>query len=80
MVDIIAAHLPMIVPHGGLIYAPKGIAINIGGHAANVSIDLIQLGQKSVTAAGSIGNDILGEYTQKTLKKIRSGSIATDSF
>jgi sugar/nucleoside kinase (ribokinase family) len=68
MVDIIATHLPNITPPGGLIYAPNGISINIGGHAANVSIDLAQLGQKSVTAAGCIGNDMLGGYIQRTLK------------
>jgi sugar/nucleoside kinase (ribokinase family) len=69
MVDIIATHLPIITPPGGLVYAPDGISINVGGHAANVSIDLAQLGQKSVTAAGCIGNDLLGKYIQKMLKK-----------
>jgi len=68
MIDIVAPHLPAITPPGGLIYAPKGITINIGGHAANVSVDLAQLGQKSVAAAGCVGDDMLGKYIRETLK------------
>ena len=68
MVDIVAPHLPAITPPGGLIYAPQGITINVGGHAANVSVDLAQLGQASVTAAGCIGDDMLGRYIQETLR------------
>ena len=68
MVDIVAPHLPEITPPGGLIYAPQGITINVGGHSANVSIDLAQLGQKHVTAAGCIGEDMLGRYIQETLR------------
>jgi sugar/nucleoside kinase (ribokinase family) len=69
MVDIVAPHLPAITPPGGLIYAPQGISINVGGHAANVSVDLVQLGQASVTATGCIGDDMLGRYIQETLGK-----------
>ena len=69
MVDIVAPHLPAITPPGGLIYAPQGITINVGGHAANVSVDLAQLGQGRVTATGCIGDDMLGRYIQETLRK-----------
>ncbi len=68
MIDIVAPHLPAITPPGGLIYAPRGITINIGGHAANVSVDLAQLGQKGVAAAGCVGDDMLGRYIRDTLK------------
>ncbi|MGD0802957.1 MAG: carbohydrate kinase family protein [Candidatus Bathyarchaeia archaeon] len=70
MIDIVAPHLPAITPPGGLIYAPKGITLSIGGHAVNVSVDLAQLGQSGVAAAGCIGDDILGRYIQETLGAI----------
>jgi sugar/nucleoside kinase (ribokinase family) len=69
MVDIIAPHLPKITPPGGLIYAPQGITLNVGGHAANVSVDLAQLGQNHVAATGCIGKDMLGRYIRETLRK-----------
>jgi fructokinase len=68
MIDIVAPHLPAITPPGGLIYAPRGITINIGGHAANVSVDLAQLGQRGVVAAGCVGDDMLGRFIRETLK------------
>jgi fructokinase len=68
MIDIVAPHLPAITPPGGLIYAPKGITLNIGGHAANVGVDLAQLGQKGVASAGCVGDDILGRYICETLE------------
>jgi fructokinase len=68
MVDIVAPHLPAITPPGGLIYAPRGITLNVGGHAANASIDLAQLGQRGVTATGCIGDDMLGRFIQETLR------------
>jgi sugar/nucleoside kinase (ribokinase family) len=69
MIDIVAPHLPAITPPGGLIYAPEGISVNVGGHAANVSIDLAQLGQSKVAAAGCVGDDMLGKFIRDTLTK-----------
>jgi len=69
MVDIVVPQLAAIPLPGGLIYAPQGITLNVGGHSANVSIDLAQLGQKDVYATGCIGKDLLGEYVLKALKK-----------
>jgi sugar/nucleoside kinase (ribokinase family) len=69
MIDIVAPHLPAITPPGGLIYAPRGISVNIGGHAANVSIDLTQLGQMGVASTGCVGSDMLGDYVRETLRK-----------
>ena len=68
MIDIVAPHLPAITPPGGLIYAPQGITFNVGGHAANASIDLTQLGQRGVAATGCVGNDILGRFIEETLQ------------
>ncbi len=69
MVDIVAPHLPAITPPGGLIYAPRGISVNIGGHAANVSLDLTQLGQSGVASTGCVGSDMLGDYVRETLRR-----------
>jgi len=58
--DIIAAHLPAMGAPGSLTYAPRGIELAAGGHSANVSIDLSQLGLRGVAAAGAVGEDPLG--------------------
>jgi fructokinase len=68
MIDIVAPHLPEMIAPGGLVYAPHGITMNVGGHAVNVAIDLAQLGVDNVAAAGCIGDDILGEFIVDTLK------------
>ena len=65
--DIMAPNLPYIGPPGSLLYAPNGIMINPGGHSANVSIDLAQLGVKNVHAVGSIGQDLMGEFLVKQI-------------
>lgn len=65
--DIVAAGLPQIGGPGDLIYAPHGISLSVGGHSANVSIDLVQLGQKKVAAAGCIGDDLFGDYLEGEL-------------
>ena len=65
--DIIASDLPHIGQPGSLTYAPNGIHITPGGHAANVSIDLSKLGQSNIHVASSIGKDILGEYFKQQL-------------
>jgi len=68
MVEIVAAHLPSIPGPGGLVYAPRGIVATVGGHAANVSIDLARLGQEGVAAAGCIGDDPLGRFVEGLLR------------
>jgi fructokinase len=69
--DIIAADLKKISNPGEVTFTPSGIKLCIGGHSANVSIDLIKLGLKkgSVSSIGAIGNDIFGEFIEKELKK-----------
>jgi sugar/nucleoside kinase (ribokinase family) len=62
VVDIVVPHLISIPQPGGLVYAPRGITVGPGGHAANVSIDLAQLGQRDVVAAGCIGDDAMGHF------------------
>ena len=69
MCDLIAPDLPRLGEPGDLIYAPKGIDLHPGGHAANVAISLAQLGRKGVAVAGSIGDDILGDFMEAELRK-----------
>jgi sugar/nucleoside kinase (ribokinase family) len=68
MCDLIAANLPYVPGPGGLVYAPEGIGLRTGGHAANVAIDLKQLGEPDVAAAGGIGDDALGDYMVENLR------------
>lgn len=67
MCDLIATDLPRIGAPGDLIYAPNGIHLHVGGHAANVSIDLTQLGCPDVAVAGCIGDDVLGDFIEGQL-------------
>jgi len=69
--DIIAAGLPSIAKPGELVYAPRGIRISIGGHPANVSIDLIKLGlpRGEISLVGPVGKDPLGDFIAETLRR-----------
>ncbi len=67
--DLVAAGIPRVSEPGELIYAPQGIEISIGGHAANVSIDLVQLGYPNVAAVGCIGEDVFGDYIEGELRR-----------
>lgn len=62
MVDIIAAELPRVAAPGEVVYVPKGIVTRVGGHPANVAVDLVKLGfaPSRVVVAGCVGNDIYG--------------------
>ncbi len=62
MCDMVAADLPRISEPGELVYAPRGIGLHVGGHAANVAIGLSKLGQTGVAAVGGIGEDPLGAF------------------
>jgi fructokinase len=66
--DIIAANIPMVEATKPLVYVPEGIQTEVGGHAANVAIDLKKLGQDDVGATGCIGNDLWGHFIQDRLK------------
>lgn len=58
----------MIEATNPLVYVPNGIQTEVGGHAANVAIDLTQLGHKNVFASGCIGKDLWGDFIQKQMK------------
>jgi fructokinase len=69
MIDLIASGLPRLGEPGDLVYAPRGIQLHVGGHAANVATDLAQLGQKHVAAAGCVGDDMLGGFVEEALRE-----------
>ncbi|MEM2122497.1 MAG: carbohydrate kinase family protein [Candidatus Bathyarchaeia archaeon] len=67
VVDVIAADLPKISNPGELTFTP--VEVHIGGHAANVSIDLVKLGLKGdVSSIGAVGYDLLGDFIEQILK------------
>lgn len=67
--DIILADLPKVCQPGELVFAPRGISLHIGGHAANVPIDLIKLGlrQDEVSTVGTVGKDPYGDFIESIL-------------
>ncbi len=69
MCDIITADLPRLGDPGDLIYAPNGIQLHPGGHAANVAIDLAQLGQEGIAVTGGLGRDLFGDFMETQLTK-----------
>ncbi|RLI11984.1 hypothetical protein DRO35_04075, partial [Candidatus Bathyarchaeota archaeon] len=71
LVDLIAADLPKISSPGEITYVPKGIEVHIGGHCANVSIDLRKLGVREgdVSSTGAVGEDIFGNLLERLLKE-----------
>ena len=69
MCDIITADLPRLGDPGDLIYAPNGIRLHPGGHAANVAINLAQLGQIGIAVTGGLGSDLFGDFMEAQLIK-----------
>jgi fructokinase len=69
--DIIAAGLPRISKPGEVTFAPLGIIPHVGGHAANVSIDLMKLclPEGEVSLVGAVGQDLFGDFIEDELKK-----------
>jgi fructokinase len=69
--DLIAADLPRVSPPGDITFTPRGIGVHIGGHAANVSVDLMGLGMKAgdVGCLGAVGKDLFGSFFAETLAR-----------
>ncbi|MEM1929748.1 MAG: carbohydrate kinase family protein [Thermofilaceae archaeon] len=67
--DIVVAGLERIAAPGEVVVAPRGIVLSVGGHPANVAIDLVKLGLEpdSVGVCGTVGNDIFGEFIERVL-------------
>ena len=68
--DIFAADLPKLSNPGELTVAPKGIDMHVGGHSANVSINLRKMGLREgeVSSVGAIGQDLFGDFVESTLR------------
>lgn len=68
--DLVAAGMEKVADPGELVYVPGEIELHIGGHPANVGVDLVKLGLpgEEVTVIGAIGEDIFGEFIERTLK------------
>jgi sugar/nucleoside kinase (ribokinase family) len=71
--DLIAVDLPGVSRPGEITFVPKGIQMHAGGHAANVSIDLMGLGFRpgEVSCLGAVGRDLCGAHIGKTLARHR---------
>jgi sugar/nucleoside kinase (ribokinase family) len=67
--DMIAAGLPRLPEPGEVVHAPFGVRFRMGGHTANVSVDLLQLGapEGSVAIAAAVGDDIAGKFIEDFL-------------
>jgi ribokinase len=67
--DMIAAGLPRLPGPGEVVYAPNGVKFWIGGHTANVSVDLLQLGARrgDVAIAAAVGDDVAGDFIEDFL-------------
>lgn len=68
--DMVAAGMEKVADPGELVYVPGEIKLHIGGHPANVGVDLVKLGVpgEEVTVIGAIGDDLFGDFIEKTLK------------
>lgn len=71
--DILCADLPRFADEGEMFFVPSGIRFTIGGHPANVAIDLVNLGlkPKDVGVIAAVGKDIFGEFIKKFLQKYK---------
>ena len=69
--DIFAADLPAIANPGQLLYVPRGIHMSVGGHPANVSINLINLKfpHNEVSLSAAIGDDLAGDFIARIFEK-----------
>ena len=68
--DIIVAGLDKIAAPGEVVFAPQGIRLAVGGHPANIAVDLVKLGVNSseIGVSGAVGNDIFGKFIEQTLR------------
>jgi sugar/nucleoside kinase (ribokinase family) len=71
--DLIAAELPKVSQPGEITFTRRPIETHVGGHAANVSVDLMRLGMRpgEVNCLGAVGNDLFGHFFEQTLTRHR---------
>jgi len=68
VIDIIASNLPKVANPGELIFS--SIKLCVGGHACNVTLDLVQIGvpKNKIVPVFAVGSDILGDFLEKNIK------------
>ena len=68
--DIFAVDIPKVSDPGELTFVPKGIQMYAGGHSANVSIDLREMGlaEGEVSSVGAVGEDPFGDFVEDVLR------------
>ncbi len=68
--DIVVAGLDRIAGPGEVLRVPRGIVLSVGGHPANVSVDLAKLGlpPSEIGVCGAVGQDFLGDFIVRTLE------------
>lgn len=71
--DILVVELSKIADPGEMIYLDRETEARIGGHPANVIIDLIKLGinPKEIGVVAAIGKGLFGNYVKKIIKNYR---------
>lgn len=67
--DVSVSGLERLAEPGELVYVKGGISLHVGGHPANVSINLVKLGipGSEICVVGNVGNDIFGHFVENTL-------------
>jgi ribokinase len=80
VVDLIASGLPRVAGPGELVFG--SVRFSLGGHACNVSADLVQLGfpKASLMVVFPAGRDMFGRFLADSLKRkgLRAEAILTD--
>ncbi len=68
--DMFAVDLPKVSAPGELTFVPRGIEMYVGGHSANVSINLRKIGLREgeVSCVGPVGQDLFGEFIENVLR------------
>lgn len=80
LVDLIASGLPRVASPGELVFG--SVRFTLGGHACNVSVDLVQLGfpRSRLRVVFSAGRDMFGRFLVDSLraKGLRVEPVLTD--
>jgi sugar/nucleoside kinase (ribokinase family) len=67
--DISVSGLDKLAEPGELVYVKDGISLHVGGHPANLSINLVKLGisGSEICVVGNVGNDVFGHFIENSL-------------
>ena len=69
VVDIISAGMERFAHPGEMMFVPHGVEVHIGGHPADVAIDLANLGLDpgGIGVIAAVGTDIFGDFIEETI-------------